>query len=101
MLRKQAEGDHEVRFSAAHGLCELEDRIVGLAGQAPQPLPKELRHALGDVVLFEKRGPVFFFLDERVKVLDLILHRIVDGAVVEDARVLDGSQHRGFLVWVR
>jgi len=41
-----------------HGLSQLEDRLVRLAGQAQQAFTKQLRHAVGDEVAREELAPV-------------------------------------------
>ena len=54
MLGEQAEANEQVRFSAAHRLLEMEDRLRRNASESRHTLGDEVLHALRDVRLVEK-----------------------------------------------
>ena len=83
-----------MRFSASHGLFELENSLIGLPSQAPQTLVEQGLHAFGDVVLAEKfaRGRRRSTDDVR-QVFHLFAHRIFESHGVQFASVLYGEQH--------
>ena len=93
MARQQTQRDHHVRLAAAHGLGQLEDRLIRLAGQPQQAFAEQLRHAVGDEVAREELAPVAGVANEIGQVLDALAHPVVVDGRVEAACLLDGLDH--------
>ncbi|MDZ3836012.1 MAG: hypothetical protein U0S49_01400 [Rhodospirillales bacterium] len=91
---EQAQRDHRVRLAAAHGLLQLEHRLVGAVGEALQPLVEQNAHPLGDEVLLEEGArPLGRRVDHLGDVLDLLAHGEVQRHRVQFAGNLDGKRH--------
>ncbi len=93
VARQQTQRDHHVRLAAAHGLGQLEDRLIRLAGQPQQAFAEQLRHAMGDEVAREELTPVAGVVNEVGQVLDALAHPVVVDGRVEAAGLLDGLNH--------
>jgi hypothetical protein len=69
---EKPESDKEMGLAAAHGLLQVEYGLGRCPGEAGDALANEVLHALCDLSLFEKLGPVALFGDQLVELFDLI-----------------------------
>ena len=89
IFRQKPETDHEVGFTAAHGLLEVENGVVRLPGKAGDALLQQITHTAGDEGFGEILGDVGV-PDDFVQLLDLVGNADFKGFGLEGAGVADG-----------
>jgi hypothetical protein len=51
---QQAQDDHVVGFTTAHGLCEDKYALRGFSPEPPEPFPQETLHPISKVILLKE-----------------------------------------------
>lgn len=89
VFREQSEPNHEVGLAAAHGLFQVEDRIVRLSSKAGDALFQKVAHTSGDKRLRKILRGVGL-ADDFIKLFNLVPDGDFQGVGLERASVADG-----------
>jgi hypothetical protein len=89
-----------MRLAAAHGLRELEDRLLGFPLKSPESLKEQRAHPIGDMVLFEERRSINSACCELGQAQDGIAFGDIKDALARRAELFE-SLHRGSSTFMR